>query len=114
MKSFTYSDYIKCKKLINQNASEQELLEMALAKCNVIDINDYTEDEILNEEGMILKAILLERAETSEETIEILNKILQQKLEEEEKKFLKEIIENTFLQDKIGKEKVEEILKKLK
>ena len=89
-----------------------EIRGVSLAKYKLLDINNYTEEELLKEKGTIEMAMLIERTKDSEETIEILNKMLQQKLGKEEKKFLKEVWKTT-LQKKIGKEKTEEMLEKM-
>lgn len=49
---------------------------------NVIDINEYTEDELLQDEMFLSKLMLLEKATTTQKMIESLNKVIKKELEE--------------------------------
>ena len=78
----------------------------------LIDINDYTEEELLKEKGTIAKAMLIEKAKDKENAIEIVNKMLKQKMTNEEKKFLERAIK-ALLKNNIGEEKTKEIIEKI-
>ena len=78
----------------------------------LLDINNYTEEELLKEEGIIAKAMLMEKAKNKEEIVEIVEKIAKQKMRKEDKEFLVKTIKG-FLKNKIEVEKTEEIIKKI-
>lgn len=79
---------------------------------NVIDINEYTEEELLQDEMFLSKLMFLEKAKTSEKMIENLNKIVKEDLTEKNKVFLKRIICHIFCKD-IGEKEMRELMDKL-
>ena len=70
---------------------------------NLVDINDYTKEELLQEKTLISKMMLLEKSESTEESIEMLEKIIPN-TNKEEKELLKRVISILF-GEKIGEEK---------
>ncbi len=79
---------------------------------NVIDINEYTEDELLQDEMFLSKLMLLEKANTSQKMIDNLNKIIEESLTGKNKTFLKRIIYYIFSKD-IGEKETKELINKL-
>ena len=67
---------------------------------NLVDINDYTKEELLQEKTLISKMMLLEKSESTEESIEMLEKIIPN-TNKEEKELLKRVISILF-GEKIG------------
>lgn len=79
---------------------------------NLIDVNNYTQEELLKKEGIVTKIMLLEKAKTKEETIEILRKIIKRVKTNEERKILKNII-NLTLKDQLGEETCNKLEKEM-
>ncbi len=79
---------------------------------NVIDINEYTEEELLQDEMFLSKLMFLEKAKTSQKVIENLNKIVKEDLTEKNKLFLKRIIYHIFSKD-IEEKEMKELMDKL-
>lgn len=79
---------------------------------NVIDINEYTEEELLQDEMFLSKLMFLEKAKTSEKMIENLNKIVKENLTEKNKLFLRRMIYHIFSKD-IGEKEMKELMDKL-
>lgn len=79
----------------------------------LVDINHYTKEELLKEQSSIAKAMLLEKIKNKDELIEILEKIVKQKLSTEEKKFIMDLLTN-IVTEEIGEEKAKELKEKLK
>ncbi|MBQ3420525.1 MAG: Rpn family recombination-promoting nuclease/putative transposase, partial [Romboutsia sp.] len=83
-------------------------------KYNLIDVNDYTDEELIEENTGISKAMLFEKKETDKEIMETFEKIFIKKLNKREKECLKMILENfTELRKKIGIRRVNELLEKI-
>lgn len=78
----------------------------------LVDINDYTEKELLEDDAFLSKMMLIEKSKNTEEIAKILEKIVI-KIQKEDKELLKRIIE-MILEEKIGIAKTKEIIKKLK
>ena len=62
-------------------------------KYNLVDINDYTKEELLEERTGISKAMLFEKLETKEEIEETLKEIIRRGASESEKRYLELILE---------------------
>lgn len=67
---------------------------------NVIDINDYSEDELLEMNSIISYALALEKCKNDKELPTLLKKIIKRPKSEEQRKQMKRIL-NYFLKDKI-------------
>lgn len=102
---------------------KQELLEkyedIQFEKYNVVDVNEYNNEELLNDSSFLSKAMLLEKAKNKEELTEYIEKIVLQinknkELFSDELKELLITIINLVLKEKIGKEKAQELVKILK
>lgn len=67
--------------------------ELEYPKYNLVDINDYNKEKLLEETTGISKAMLFEKLETKEEIEEILRKIIKRGASKEEKRYLELILE---------------------
>lgn len=101
----------------------QEELEgyenLEFAKYNIVDVNDYTEDELLQEESFLSKAMLIEKARYSGNLAVDLEKIVKEVNKKEnvytkEQKELLIVIIKLVLSTKLDKEEVERLIKNLK
>ena len=80
----------------------------------LVDVNEYTKEELLEEEGILSKIMLLEKERNTEELLKTIFEINEKIIEEKTKE--KEVIYSAMevlLGKKIGKEKAEEIMKKI-
>jgi len=110
-------------KVKNYIKETQEKLEgyegIEFAKYNIIDINNYTEEELLQEESFLSKTMLIEKARYTNTLAINLEKIVQELnnkdkvYTEEQKELLITIIELT-LRRKLEKEEANKLIKNLK
>ena len=101
----------------------QEILkgykEIEFAKYNLVDVNDYKDDDLLKEPSFLSKAMLIEKTRQVDELLKTLEQIIEEMniktsiYSKEQKDLLIQII-TLLLSRKFGKEKVEELTKKLK
>ena len=82
-----------------------------IGEYNLIDINEYGKEELLKENNLISKIMLIEKAGGEQELIEILDKIIP-KVKENEKGEMVRIIKYILVKD-LGKEKAKKYIKKL-
>lgn len=78
----------------------------------LVDSNDMSIEELILERTAISKAILLEKIKTKKELIEILEQVVRQPLNIEERSFIIDVITNTA-KEKIEKIKYDEFLRKI-
>ena len=78
----------------------------------LIDVNQYSKEELIEERTSISKAMLMEKIGSDKEFIEVLEQVVEQDLTKEEQEFLMDIIVNTT-KEKIEKEKVKELKEKI-
>ena len=81
-----------------------------LLKYNVIDINQYTQEELLESNHLIDKVFLMEKTKSGEEFAKVLEEIFS-KTSKEERQKLCDILK-WLLQEKLTDDKVKEIIKK--
>ena len=79
----------------------------------IIDINEYSKEELEEDELFFSKILLIEKARTEEELIEILIDIAKKIKDEKAKGELKRMIYYIY-REKIGEEKTRELIEKLK
>ncbi len=95
----------------------QEMLQdykiRALGEYNLIDINDYSIEELEKNETFLAKLMIIEKSENKEELIKNLTKIVENEKVTENAKLLYRII-SYVLREKLGNEMTKELLKKLK
>ena len=80
----------------------------------LVDVNEYTKEKLLKEKGILSKIMLLEKERNTEELLKTIFEINEKIIEEKTKE--KEVIYSAMevlLEKKIGKEKTEEIMKKI-
>ena len=80
----------------------------------LVDINEYTKEKLLKEKGILSKIMLLEKERNTEELVKTIFEISEKMKEEKTKE--KEVVYSAMevlLGKKIGKEKAEEIMKKI-
>ena len=86
--------------------------EIQVGTYELIDANNYTEDELLNDGIMTSKIMLLEKDLKTEKILEALDKIVKRMKKQEEKEEMNRIIEYIFSEE-ITKEVREELIRKL-
>ena len=95
-----------------ENMQEKlEGFDMKMSNYNLVDINNYTEEELLKEDTLISKVMLLEKAKNTEETVNFLEKIIP-KIKENDKEVMERII-SIILSVRLGDEETKKIVKKL-
>ena len=99
------------KRYLEESQETLDGVKIKAGNYNLVDINDFTKEELLQEETLISKMMLLEKSESTEETIEMLEKIILG-IKEEDEDLLKRIISILF-GEKIGEEKTKELIEKI-
>ena len=93
--------------------------EIKLAKYDIVDVNDFSKEELIKEKSFLSKAMLIEKAKDNEEIVEYLEEIAteinsNEEIYPEEIKQIFTIMIDQILRIKIGKEKAEEIKQNIK
>ena len=99
------------KRYLEESQETLDGVEIKAGNYNLVDINDFTKEELLKEKTLISKMMLLEKSESTEESIEMLEKIIPN-TNKEEKELLKRVISILF-GEKIGEEKTKELIEKI-
>ena len=99
------------KKYLEENQEKIEGIENGLGNYNLIDINELTEKELLEDNSFISKMMLIEKSKNTENIVEILEKIVKI-TKEEDKDTLRRII-SIILEEKIGITKTKELIEKM-
>ena len=99
------------KRYLEESQETLDGVKIKAGNYNLVDINDFTKEELLQEKTLISKMMLLEKSESTEESIEMLEKIIPN-TNKEEKELLKRVISILF-GEKIGKEKTKELIEKI-
>ena len=84
-----------------------------VAEYEIVDVNSYTEEELIEKEGILSKIMLIEKAKTQKELIEKIERIIRKKYTKEEEEILKRIIYYIFLPS-LNEEEIKEIAEKLR
>ncbi len=82
-----------------------------VGKYNLIDVNNLTEKELLEDDTFITKMLLIEKSKNTEETVETLEKVIE-RTKEEDKDVLIRIIKIVF-KEKLGDNEVERLVNKI-
>ena len=98
-------------KYLEKSQEKIQGLNIKIGNYSLVDINNYTEKELLEDNTFISKMMLIEKSKNTEEIAETLEKIIN-KTHKEDKELLKSIIE-IFLEEKIGIQKSTELIRKL-
>ena len=64
------------KRYLEESQETLDSVEIKAGNYNLVDINDFTKEELLQEKTLISKMMLLEKSESTEESIEMLEKII--------------------------------------
>ncbi len=99
-------------KYIEESQEKLEGVKNNLANYNLVDVNNFTEKELIEDETLITKLMLIEKSEDTKETVECIEKIIP-KIREEQKELMIRMLGIIF-EEKIGKEKTKELINKLK
>ena len=99
------------KKYLEENQEKIEGIENGLENYNLIDINELTEKDLLEDNSFISKMMLIEKSKNTENIVEILEKIVKI-TKEEDKDTLRRII-SIILEEKIGITKAKELIEKM-
>ena len=99
------------KKYLEKNQEKLENIEVKLGNYNLLDINNFTEEQLLKENTLISKLMLIEKSTSAEDTINLLEKIIK-KVKKEDMDTLKRII-SIVLSEKIGIIKANELINKM-
>lgn len=95
------------------NIYDKRLEHINMLQYNLIDINNYTKEELLESKNFIDKIFLIEKTEDTKELTETVGKIVKQMQSEEDKRELTTLI-RTIIKEKIGEEQAEKIIKEIK
>lgn len=98
-------------KYLEKSQEKIQGLNIKIGNYSLVDINNYTEKELLEDNTFISKMMLIEKSKNTEEIAETLEKIIS-KTQKEDKELLRRIIE-IILEEKIGITKSKELIKKL-
>lgn len=98
-------------KYLERSQEKIQGLNIKIGNYSLVDINNYTEKELLEDNTFISKMMLIEKSKNTEEIAETLEKIIN-RIQKEDKELLKSIIE-IFLEEKIGIQKSTELIRKL-
>ena len=64
------------KRYLEESQEKLDGVKIKAGNYNLVDINDFTKEELLQEKTLISKMMLLEKSESTEESIEMLEKII--------------------------------------
>ena len=87
--------------------------ELKFGEYYIVDINDYTEEELKREESFLAKVMLLEKAKDKKELVENLKTIIDSEKNLENIELLRRMICYIF-EGKIGKENAEMLMRKIR
>lgn len=77
-------------------------------KYNLIDVNDYTLEELIEERSSVARAMLFEKVKTKEEMIALLDELMKQGLEKQEIKYVKMMLTySNDIREKLGEERIQ-------
>ncbi len=99
------------KRYLEESQETLDDVKIKAGNYNLVDINDFKKEELLQGKTLISKMMLLEKSESTEESIEMLEKIIPN-TNKEEKELLKRVISILF-GEKIGEEKTKELIEKI-
>ena len=98
-------------KYLEKSQEKIQGLNIKIENYSLVDVNNYTENELLEDNTFISKMMLIEKSKNTEEIAETLEKIIN-RIQKEDKELLKSIIE-IILEEKIGITKSTELIRKL-
>ena len=108
---YTGSEKWNANKFLEDSQEKLEGIKSSLGRYNLVDINDCTEEELLEDDIFISKMMLLEKTKNTQETVDALEKIISN-VKEKDKDTLKRII-TIILGEKIGEIETKELINKI-
>ena len=82
------------------------------ANFQLIDVNNYTKEDLLESDSLLTKMMLLEKAENYEELEDYLQLIVEKKMDDSQKIFLQRLIKYVF-NNKLKNQKLDKFIKEL-
>lgn len=77
-------------------------------KYNLIDVNEYTIQELIEEKSSVAKAMLFEKVKTKEEMIVLLDELMKKGLEKQEIKYVRMMLTySNDIREKLGEERIQ-------
>ena len=104
-KKWNAAEYIQKSQETLRNIKED------VGRYNLIDVNNFTENELLDDDTFITKMMLIEKSKNTEETVETIEKVIE-RTKEEDKDVLIRIIK-IVLKEKLGEDEVERLVNKI-
>ena len=98
-------------KYLEKSQEKIQGLNIKIGNYSLVDVNNYTENELLEDNTFISKMMLIEKSKNTNEIAETLEKVIS-KTQKEDKELLRRIIE-IILEEKIGIQKSTELIRKL-
>ena len=98
--------------IVKKQESLFEDTKRRFANFQVIDVNNYSKEELLKSKMLLAKVMLLEKAKNIEDLEKYIEEIIKEEMSKKQSDFLIRIL-NYILKDKISKEKLEKIKNKL-
>lgn len=99
-------------KYLEESQEKLEGFKRSLSYYNIVDVNDFTEKELLEDGTLLSKMMLVETAKDSNELVKLLDEIIIT-INEEQKELMIKIISMIF-SHKIGKENANRLINKIK
>ena len=99
-------------KYLEKSQEKIQGLNIKIGNYSLVDVNNYTENELLEDNTFISKMMLIEKSKNTEEIAETLEKIIN-RIQKEDKELLKSIIE-IILEEKNRYNKINRINKKIR
>lgn len=100
-------------KIYLNKTKDERFKNINLLKYNLIDINEYSQENLIESEAFIDKICALEKCENSNELIQEVKRIETQITEDEDKELFRMYL-HLSIKRKLGKDKFEELLKEMK
>ena len=98
--------------IVKKQESLFEDTKRRFANFQVIDVNNYSKEELLKSKMLLAKVMLLEKAKNIEDLEKYIEEIIKEEMSKKQSDFLIRIL-NYILKNKISKEKLEKIKNKL-
>ena len=108
---YTGSEKWNANKFLEDSQEKLEGIKSSLGSYNLVDINDCTEEELLEDDTLVSKMMLIEKTKNTQETVNALKKIISN-VKEKDKDILKRII-TIILGEKIGEIETKELINKI-
>ena len=100
---------------ITENQEEYYgIKKLKYPKYNLIDINNFTKEDLVNDDSALSKVMLLERVKSKKEIEDALEILAKRKLNVDESKYIKIVLENSrFIMENLGKDYINKYIESL-